>query len=44
MFIVCAILAILVFLLTGGIGFPVSIVLLIAGVVLNRGDDQAEAV
>lgn len=39
MFEVCAIAAIVVFLLTGGIGFPVSIILLAIGVLAGQGDE-----
>ena len=40
MFIVCAIAAIVVFLVTGGIGFPVSALLLLVGVVAGRGSEE----
>lgn len=42
MFILCAILAIVIFLVTGGIGFPISIVLLVAGALIGGGT-EAEA-
>lgn len=39
MFILCAIAAILVFLLTGGLGFPVSIILLLVGALAGGGSN-----